>query len=343
MSVRPKQMEAYLEGFIKAKMPVLITGRPGIGKSNIVEQVANRLGHHLIVSHPVVSDPTDYKGLPFVVKKGALDVAEFLPISDLRAIMEVNEPTIFFLDDMGQAPQSVQAALMQLVLARQVNGHKISDYVTFVAATNRRKDKSGVGAFVEALKSRFSIFELEPTLDDWVDWALHNNSIPIELISAVRFKPEWVLKWSPSPEIENTPNPRNMEEVGKMMNMGFEGPSRFPVFASRMGDAGATELIAFLDLYRDLPSPDQVARDPKGSPVPNSPGSIHAITGSLFGNVNEQNLAAFLAYMGRLPKEFQVLFARDMAKTDRTKGLIEKQPFTDWLIKNSDLIKDIRP
>ncbi len=43
---------------------------------------------------------------------------------------------VCLLDDLGQAPPAVQAAAMQLLLARRVNGHAVSDHVTFLAATN---------------------------------------------------------------------------------------------------------------------------------------------------------------------------------------------------------------
>ena len=68
-----------------------------------------------------------------------------------------------FLDDLGQAPMSVQAAAMQLILARRINGFKISDKVIFMAATNRREDKAGVTGILEPVKSRFAwIVELVP-------------------------------------------------------------------------------------------------------------------------------------------------------------------------------------
>ena len=58
---------------VMAGEPVLIKGAPGIGKSDMVEQVARITKHDLIVSHPVVSDPPDYKGVPAKVAR-ALDV-----------------------------------------------------------------------------------------------------------------------------------------------------------------------------------------------------------------------------------------------------------------------------
>src|SRR5688572_28860406 len=154
----PSQLEGFLAFCFTNRLPVLIKGKPGIGKSDITEQAAIAANCKLIISHPVVSDPTDYKGLPFAMN----GEAHFLPYSDLKKLIDAKEPTVFFLDDLGQAPAAVQAACMQLILARQLNGHKISDFVTFLAATNRKEDKAAVSGLLEPVKSRFaSIVELE--------------------------------------------------------------------------------------------------------------------------------------------------------------------------------------
>ena len=113
---------------------MLITGAPGTGKSDIVDQATREAGAELIISHPVTSDPTDFKGLGALVD----GEAKFLPFDQLKDLITATRPTVFFLDDLGQAPPAVQAAAMQLILARRVNGHKVSDAVTFIAATNRK-------------------------------------------------------------------------------------------------------------------------------------------------------------------------------------------------------------
>ncbi|MEM5440602.1 ATP-binding protein, partial [Paraburkholderia diazotrophica] len=80
MKVNPQQLFALLSAYIPKRLPVLITGPAGVGKSDIVDQVAKATGHDLLISHPVVEDPTDSKGLPF--PKG--DIARFLPFGDLE-------------------------------------------------------------------------------------------------------------------------------------------------------------------------------------------------------------------------------------------------------------------
>lgn len=142
ISLRTKRASELVSQYLDARIPVLLTGAPGVGKSSIVEAAATAARYDVILSHPVVSDPTDAKGLPWPGKDG--ESATFLPFGDLARAIKATQPTVWFLDDLGQAGPAVQASYMQLLLARQVNGHKLPDCITFVAATNRRMDRAGV-------------------------------------------------------------------------------------------------------------------------------------------------------------------------------------------------------
>lgn len=207
----PSELQELLALAIPNRFPTLVTGAPGIGKSDIIAQATKDAGAELIITHPVVSDPTDYKGLPFA----SSGEAHFLPFADLKRLIDAKVPTNFFIDDFGQAPSAVQAAIMQLLLARRVNDHKVSDFVTFTSATNRKQDRAAVAGILEPVKSRFmTIVELECSTDDWVRWAL-TNGMPIELIAFIRYRPDLLHNFEPSKDLVNTPSPRTVAAVGK--------------------------------------------------------------------------------------------------------------------------------
>ncbi len=215
--MKPSQLQELLKTTIPAGLPVMVKGAPGVGKSDIIAQACGAADADLIIEHPVVADPTDFKGLPFATN----GKAEFLPFGSLRQLISAKKRTVFFLDDLGQAPVAVQAACMQLILARRINGHTVSDKVTFVAATNRRTDRAGVTGILEPVKSRFaSIVELEPNLNDWVAWALKAD-MPTELIAFIRFRPGLLHDFKPTNEMKNTPCPRTVANVGRLMLTGI--------------------------------------------------------------------------------------------------------------------------
>ncbi len=331
--MRAKQLKETIKFSINNKYPLLIKGAPGIGKTDIVAQACLETGTELIVSHPVVSDPTDFKGLPFPNKEGT--AAKFLPFGDLLRLIKADRPTVFFLDDLGQASSSVQAAAMQLLLARRINGHKVSDKVIFLAATNRRQDRAAVQGILEPVKSRFAaILELEVNIDDWVEWAIEND-MPIELIAFIRFRPI-LHDFKPTAEIINTPNPRTVAAVGMMMNAGLPKDSEYEMISGAAGEGFAAEFLSFLKIYRDLPDIDKLIADPDKADVPDEPSTLFAVCGALSAKANKKNFGNIIKFTDRLPGEFQVLLIKDAIK--RNKGLANTKEFSVWAIKHSDVI-----
>jgi hypothetical protein len=331
--MKPSELNDTLVFAIQNNFPILIKGKPGIGKSDIVEKACNEAGAQLIISHPVVSDPTDYKGLPFMNKEGE---AHFMPFGELNALIQATEPTVFFLDDLGQAPQSVQAACMQLILARRINGHKISDNVTFIAATNRKEDKAGVSGLLEPVKSRFaSIIELEVNQDDWVKWALDNN-MPVELISFIRFRPALLEKFEATKDITNSPCPRTLAKVGLMQNAGLKKEIEFEIIKGAVGEACATEYLAFLKIFRELPNIDEIVLNPKGALVSKEPAVQYALSGAIAHRMNEQNMEALITYMHRLPAEISVVSMKDAITKNRE--LAFNKAYIQWSAKMGNVL-----
>lgn len=320
----PSQLTSFLSFSIANNFPVLIKGKPGIGKSDLVAGAAKEANAKLIISHPVVSDPTDYKGLPFMGKDG---IAHFTPFGELNELITATEPTVFFLDDLGQAPSSVQAACMQLILARRINGHEVSKHVTFIAATNRKEDKAGVSGLLEPVKSRFaSIVELEVTTEDWVKWAIENE-MPVNLISFVRFRPALLEKFEPTKDISNSPCPRTVAAVGKLQNAGLSQSIEFEVIKGAAGEGFATEYCSFLQLAHNIPDIDAIIANPSKANVPNDPAILYALGGALAARIKEDNFKAITVYLKRLPGEYSVFVIKDALsrnnKLTKTKAYID--------------------
>ncbi len=332
--MRAKQIKGIIKFSIKNQYPLLIKGSPGIGKSDLVQQACLETGTELIISHPVVSDPTDFKGLPFPNKEGT--GAKFLPFGDLLKLIKADKPTVFFLDDIGQASSSVQSALMHLLLARRINGHTVSDHVVFLAATNRRQDRAAVQGILEPVKSRFSaILELEVNVDDWSEWAIEQN-MPTELIAFVRYRPNLLHDFKPTADIINTPNPRTVAAVGRMMNAGLPKDTEYEMISGAAGEGFASEFLGFLKVYRDLPDIEKLIADPKSADVPEEPSTLFAVCGALSAATNKSTFGNIIKYTDRLPGEFQVLLIKDAIK--RNKSLTNTKEFSAWAIEHADVI-----
>lgn len=310
--MKPSELKTMLAKTIAARLPILITGAPGIGKSDIVTAAAINAGADLILSHPAVADPTDVKGLPWIVD-GA---ATFLPFGELSRAIAADVPTVWFLDDLGQASPAVQASYMQLLLARRVNGHVLPDSVTFIAATNRRTDRAGVSGILEPVKSRFAaIVELTPDLDEWCQWAI-GAELPPELIAFLRFQPDLLCKFTASADLTNSPVPRTWHHVAKLLSCDLPSSVRNAAIAGAVGEGAAVEFLAFLRLYEELPSVDAILIDPDSVAVPDRPATLYALSGALAHRATKQNFGRVARFAERMVNdgrgEFAALLVRDV-------------------------------
>ncbi len=329
--MRISEIIKLLRAAIQNKFPVLIKGIPGGGKTDGAHQATELENADMKVFHPVVQDPTDFKGLP-CVQNGQ---ADFMPFGDLRALMTAKKPTVAFLDDLGQAPAVVQAAAMQLILARQINGHRISDHIVFFAATNRKEDRAGVTGILEPVKSRFAtIVELTVNLDDWCNWAL-GNEIPPEIVAFVRFRPQLFLSPSaPTGDIVNRPSPRTVANMAKLYKAGFKNDPE--VLGGAVGEGFASEFIAFVKVVMNLPSIESIIANPESAAIPKDAASLYAVSTALAARVEPKNAEAVIKYLHRLPEEFGVLGMRDAVRMQpaikQTKG------FVKWACDNAKLL-----
>ena len=297
ITVSPGQASMLLDRAMPARHPILLVGGPGVGKTDIVHASAQRVGYDLIVSHPAVSDPTDFKGLPW---KGDGSYAEFLPFGEFYRALRATRPTLWFFDDLGQAPNSVQAAAMQLFLARRVGDHVLPDVVTLMAATNRRGDRAGVQGLLEPLKSRFTtIVEVEPTIDDWMNWAF-THDVAEQVIAFLKFRSDLLNKFEPTQDITNSPCPRTWAAVSDLIKLDLPNGIQLASFGGAVGVGAAEEFVSFLRVYENLPDPDAVLADPERAPVPSEPSVLYALATSLAVRTTVKNFSAIAKYASRL-------------------------------------------
>lgn len=318
---------------IENNINTLLVGPPGVGKTDTYHQVAKSIKHELMVMHPVVSDPTDFKGFPFRAENNGH--AEFLPYGELHQMMTAKKPTLVLFDDVGQAPPAVQAALMQLLLKREVNGKPISPKVKFAAATNRRQDRAGVSGVLEPVKSRFGIIlHVCTDVDAWVDWAL-NNGIRPEVVALIRQRPELLHKWSPTAEIENQPCPRTWTAASRILDLGLSDDLLLPALAGAVGEGAAIEVTGFLRCFGEVPDIGEILMTPEQANVPEHPSALYAVAALLAASLDEKTFGQALPYIERLPEEYGVLAVRD---TLRRCPKLPRSP--DWVaFLRSDLGK----
>ena len=175
---------------IRSRKPIMGHGAHGIGKSQIVYQLADKLAGILNLKdknyvYPVVerrasqmADTGDVIGVPEPKDSDYGRVTNFAPMSwFLRAC---NEPVIMFFDEVDRANSDVRQSLMELTDSRKIAGHTLHPDTIIIAMVNGGSHDEAnayqVSELDPAEHDRWWHCDLEPTIEDWLTWAKDNVS-----------------------------------------------------------------------------------------------------------------------------------------------------------------------
>src|SRR4051812_32982685 len=257
--MRPSHVFAILEREFAstagdAHTPVMIWGAPGVGKSRIVSEVAERHGVPLIDIRLSQMEPTDLRGIPF--RNGARvewSVPALLPEASRHG-----ERGILFLDEITSAPPTVTAAAYQLILDRRLGEYRVPQGWAIFAAGNRYGDRGVTYLMPSPLANRFTHYELDVHLDDWVAWA-HRAGIDERVIAFLRFRPDLLFELDASRNPVAFPSPRSWEYAHRALKK-FEDAPELLLHALQacVGAAAGVELKAFVDHMAELPDLDAI-------------------------------------------------------------------------------------
>jgi hypothetical protein len=334
-----------LESFIAADIPVMVWGAPGIGKSDIVREIAGKLyGGSLIDFRALLRDPVDLRGIP--VPDVATGRTIWLRPSDLPFIgNDGADSGILFMDEINAAPPSMMAACFGLVLDRRCGEHTLKPGWRIVAAGNRQSDRGAAQKMPTPLRNRFAHIEVEPDVETFVK---HCNAVSLNPVvpAFVRFrKPLLHLMPGQKPddstleaiptEANAFPTPRAWFQVAKVANAAED--IRQALVAGLIGEGPAAEFEGFCRTWKRIPPLADILANPHGVMVPDhsEPALLYAVTMALSRVAAPTNFAAVLAYAQRLPREFEILIAVDSVK--RESALAETSAFVQWAVRNQDV------
>lgn len=183
---------------IRARKPILIRGRHGIGKSEIVYQLSPKIASYIGMKdksyvYPVVerrasqmADAGDLMGLPQLDG----ETTQFLPMKWFY--QACTQPCILFLDEVDRAPSDVRQAIFELTDSRKIAGHSLHPETVIVACVNggQGENQYQVGEMDPAELSRWTVFDVKPSVQDWLDYA--KDKVAIEMWDFIRQNPSFL-------------------------------------------------------------------------------------------------------------------------------------------------------
>lgn len=323
MQLNPMQARKFVESSLMSRTPVIVWGAPGIGKSAVMEQIAQDLGAVLIDIRLSQWDSVDVRGIPSIDREHGLTLwnpPSTLPFKgnpafDNEAMRD--QLIILFLDELLQAIPTVQAVAFQLVLDRRVGEHELLPNVRVVAASNRETDKAGINRMLTPLANRFVHIEMVPHLDSWCDWAWAHDIEP-RIVAALRFRPDLLTTFDPTKNEKVFASPRTWEYLNRFMRQAQHLTQDILIAAAygTVGQGPATELLAFLDVWESMPNIENILKNPTTAPLPekSKPAVAFAVTSALAARATKDNFAHVYDYAKRLPPEYTVRCIKDATK-----------------------------
>ncbi|MGB0849499.1 MAG: AAA family ATPase [Thiolinea sp.] len=344
--MRPMHLSAILDKeFLGAQdgyhTPVMLWGAPGVGKSQIIAQVGERHKVPVLDLRLSQMEPSDLRGIPFRDQQ----LVEWAIPAMLPDAQRHGPQGILFLDEITSAVPSVSAAAYQLILDRRLGEYTIPDGWAIFAAGNRQGDRGVTYTMPAPLANRFSHFEVELNLDDWVAWA-YQFGIDERIIAFLRFRPEQLFHFDAAHNPVAFPTPRSWEFAHRALYKFIEHRELLlGALQSCVGPAAGIELKAFIDSLDQMPDLDAILRG-ESIKAPKEVDLQYAVAAALVGRAIRakgtaeatQTFGYILKYASAFPlREMGVMLVSDMLRAIGDE-LFAVPEFSDWAETIGDIL-----
>jgi hypothetical protein len=240
------------------KRPIFLWGPPGIGKSDVVAEIARDMGALLIDLRLGQMDPTDIRGIPFYNKElGKMDWAPPIDLPDEETASQYPY-VVLFMDEMNSAPPAVQSAAYQLVLNRRVGKYRLPDNVVMVAAGNRESDKGVTYRMPTPLSNRFVHSEMKVDFPSWQEWAI-KNQIHKDVVGFLTFAKQDLYDFDAKSSSRAFATPRSWTFVSELLaDEDLDVATTTDLIAGTVGEGLAVKFMAHRKISGKLPKPEDI-------------------------------------------------------------------------------------
>lgn len=249
--------KSILQAF-KKQRPLFLWGPPGIGKSELVQDIADELGGVMIDLRLGQMEPTDIRGIPYYNKDtGKMDWAPPVEMPD-EELASQYPIVVLFLDEMNSAPASVQSAAYQLILNRRIGKYVLPDNVVMIAAGNRESDKGVTFRMPTPLANRFVHQEMRVDFPSWQEWAVKNN-IHKDVVGYLSFAKQDLYDFDAKSSSRAFATPRSWSFVSELLDDdSTDDDTATNLIAGTVGEGLAVKFMAHRKVAGRMPKPADI-------------------------------------------------------------------------------------
>ena len=253
VKINARELESLLAA-TPASQNIMLTGKHGIGKSQILEKFFTARGERVVILFlGQMSDPGDLIGLPRLDETTGKTL--FMPPYWFPTD---GKPVVLFLDELNRARPEVLQTIMDLTLNRMLAGRKLPEGSRVISAVNDGEEYQ-LTDLDPALVSRFNIYEFKPTAQEWLLWAA-KAGLDSRVIDFISENPEMLDGAAFTREdqgLEKSPDRRGWERVSKVLQTNEVTPLLKTVIAGIVGMPAASKFFAVIN-QKHLPSAKEI-------------------------------------------------------------------------------------
>lgn len=245
-------LERYFGSAEKLTYAIKILGHPGVGKSAVVRQVAERMNYHFIDTRLAFKENVDLGGYPVPDQASQRMVyfrPKFIPPPE---VPPGRDGIVWFLDEANRAHPTVIQTLFQIITERVCGEHALPANTAIVLAGNLgEEDSTTITEFDDAaLDGRLAVFKLRPAAEDWLSWARAEGIHP-SIIRYISLFPERL--WD---EANINPNPRGWHQVSLAISRSYSIPDDESLSAYLRDNPNGTLALVIESLLSTVASRD---------------------------------------------------------------------------------------
>ena len=175
---------------LERQRPIFMIGAPGIGKTAIMEQIAQELGIGLVSYSMTHHTRQSALGLPFIVHKTyrgqEYDVSEYTMSEIIASVYDCIEQNgaaegILFLDEINCVSETLAPSMLQFLQYKTFGRHRVPEGWTVVTAGNPPEFNDSVREFDIVTWDRLKRIDVEPDFDVWKEYAVGHGIHPAVL------------------------------------------------------------------------------------------------------------------------------------------------------------------
>jgi len=288
----------------------MLHGRPGVGKTEIIRQLADRIGAQLFDIRLTTIEPQDLRGLPYydhATQRTIWYRPEDLPDDPAQ-------PAVLFLDELTAASPYLQPTVYGLLQERRVGRHLLPDAVFIVAAGNGVEDGAVAYEMGTALSDRLIHMQVVADPVQWLEHYAITRSLHPAVTAFLRSRPDLLDTTEETLKRAETIacTPRSWERVSDIMGAVTDKPLRHTMIAGTIGLAAAAEFARVADELDAQVTIDEMLEADRATRRALYPQTVNGLVGLIYGLVARADAAT-------LPRIIEVL--ADIRKLEARAGL----------------------